>query len=233
MKIPVLKSSIKKKPDVIIFDWDNTLVDTWPVIADSLNAALSAFDKKPWTMQQVKTKVKHSLRDSFPTLFGQNWKSAAKIFYKRFEMIHTKLLCPIKGIPEMLDALTESGIQLSIVSNKRGDYLRNEIDFLNWCHYFNNIVGANDAEFDKPSVKTIEMALKYASKSENINVWFVGDSNIDMECAINSGCIPILLRKNPPFIDEFKDFKPTLHFLNGRQLCEKLKSLNYGQLNLG
>ena len=71
-KIPNLKSSIKKKPNVIIFDWDNTLVDTWPVIADSLNTALCAFNKKPWTLEQVKANVRHSLRNSFPTLFGQN-----------------------------------------------------------------------------------------------------------------------------------------------------------------
>ena len=41
----LLKTNIKlkKRPKAIIFDWDNTLVNSWPVIADALNYTLETF----------------------------------------------------------------------------------------------------------------------------------------------------------------------------------------------
>ncbi|PPR65951.1 MAG: hypothetical protein CFH03_00782, partial [Alphaproteobacteria bacterium MarineAlpha3_Bin2] len=38
------------KPRAILFDWDNTLVDSWPTIIDALNVTLEAYGKTPWTM---------------------------------------------------------------------------------------------------------------------------------------------------------------------------------------
>jgi phosphoglycolate phosphatase len=34
-------------PRAILFDWDNTLVDTWPTILDALNTTFEAFHMAP------------------------------------------------------------------------------------------------------------------------------------------------------------------------------------------
>ena len=76
-----LGSVLKTKPQGIIFDWDNTLVDTWPIIHDALNTTFRAFDKPEWTLTETKARVRHSLRDSFPPIFGDKWEQAGDVFY--------------------------------------------------------------------------------------------------------------------------------------------------------
>ena len=34
-------------PRAILFDWDNTLVDSWPTILDALNTTFEAFHMAP------------------------------------------------------------------------------------------------------------------------------------------------------------------------------------------
>ena len=57
-------------PRAILFDWDNTLVDSWPTILDALNTTFEAFDMAPWSMIEARERVRHSMRDSFPKLFA-------------------------------------------------------------------------------------------------------------------------------------------------------------------
>ena len=71
-----------QRPRAIIFDWDNTLVDSWHGIRQALNATLVKFGLEPWTMDQVHARVRKSLRDSFPGLFGERWEEAGAFFYK-------------------------------------------------------------------------------------------------------------------------------------------------------
>ena len=41
------------KPNAVIFDWDNTLVNTWPIIAEALNATFRALKKPDWCMDEI------------------------------------------------------------------------------------------------------------------------------------------------------------------------------------
>jgi len=219
----------ERRPRAIIFDWDNTLVDSWPVIGDALNTALTTFGHDPWSPDEVRTRVRKSLRETFPVLFGEKWEDAADVFYARYGEIHAELVQPIPGIGEMLSELTEMGIYLAVVSNKRGDYLRTEADHLSWSRYFGQIIGANDAERDKPAIDPVHMALvdgpEFINNWELNDIWFVGDTDIDMECAVNANCMPILLRQHDPEQDEFADFPPVWQFQNGQALCKRLRTL--------
>ena len=47
---------------------------------------------------------------------------------------------------------------------------------------------------DKPAVAPVEMALAGSGVARGPDVWFVGDTDIDMTCAVNAGCYTVLLR---------------------------------------
>ncbi len=69
----------------------------------------------------------------------------------------------LRLLPHAQDILTylrESEITLFVVSNKIGDSLRKEIDLLNLTHFFDNIVGSLDTNFDKPHIAPVNLALK-------------------------------------------------------------------------
>lgn len=208
------------KPNAIIFDWDNTLIDSWPSILDALNTTFKAFQMKLWTMDEAKTRVAKSMRNSFPLLFGDNWQDAGEIFYKRYANIHLSKLHPLPGAESLLRTLNKEKIHLSVVSNKNGDYLRNEAKHLGWDRYFSTLIGAMDAERDKPDPKPVDLALKSSGIKRGPNVWFVGDATIDLECAHNAGLTGILIRKKPPSLEEMQEYPPAGHFQDCSALCK-------------
>ena len=148
------------RPRAVLFDWDNTLVDSWATIADALNTTLQAFGHAPWTMVEVKTRVRKSMRDSFPALFGARADEAARVFYRRFDAIHVAKLTPIPGAGEALAALAAAGFYLAVVSNKKGEYLRREAAHLGWSRHFGRLVGALDAPRDKPALDPVSMTMR-------------------------------------------------------------------------
>ena len=208
------------KPRAILFDWDNTLIDSWPTITDALNTTFEAFDMPPWTLNEVRARVARSMRDSFPALFGDKWRDAGEVFYERYAAIHVKMLKPLPGAETMLQTLTDTGIHLGVVSNKKGDFLRNEVKHLEWDRFFGAIVGALDAEIDKPDPKPVDLALKPSGIERGPGVWFAGDASIDLECAHNAGLTPILIRELGPGPGEMENHPPARHFPDCDALCK-------------
>jgi phosphoglycolate phosphatase len=208
-------------PRAVLWDWDNTLVDSWGVIADALNTTLVAMGQEAWTLAQTRERVKASLRDSFPGMFGTRWPEAEKIFYDRFQSRHMELLEALPGAEALLAALAERGIYQGVVSNKRGPFLRKEADHLDWNRFFGRLVGAGDAVRDKPAPEPVLMALEGGPVPPGADVWFVGDTDLDMICARDSGCVPLLVRAEPPRPGEFVAISEMLHF----QSCDDLRQL--------
>lgn len=180
-------------PRALIFDWDNTLVDNWVTIREAINAALVAFGHPAWTPQEALQRVRRSLRDSFPQIFGENWRDARRIFYETFEARHLDTLRVIPGAERILALAVERGLYLGVVSNKTGYLLRREADKLEWTEKFGVLAGAGDADKDKPAPDPIHLVLKDTGIEPGRDVWFVGDAPIDTACARAAGCTAIIV----------------------------------------
>jgi len=218
LKVP----GLPPRPRALLFDWDNTLVDTWAVIHQSLVPAFEAMGHEPWTLAQVRERVRASARDAFPQLFGERAEEAASIFYRHFEAIHLERLAPLPGAAALLRKLSAAGLDLGVVSNKRGITLRKEAAHLGWDRLFRRLVGATDAARDKPAADPVHLALEGGPVGAGGEVWFVGDTDIDMRCAVAAGCHPVLLREEPPQPGEFHDCLPVMHLRNCEALAELL-----------
>jgi phosphoglycolate phosphatase len=178
-------------PKAILFDWDNTLVNTWPVIHEALNKTFAETGRELWPMAMVKEKVARSMRDSFPLVFGENWQAAGEIYQRNFRAIHLERLEALKDAVAMLDYLVQQPVYLAVVSNKKGVNLRKECDHLGWGKYFSKLIGADDTPRDKPAPEPVLAGLEGSGIAPGPDVWFVGDSPIDMECAHATGCVPV------------------------------------------
>jgi phosphoglycolate phosphatase len=209
-----------------LFDWDNTLVDTWGAIHHALTATFEAMGETPWTLEETRQRVRRSAREAFPALFGERAEEATAVFYRAFESDHLENLEVREGAEALLQGLAESGgYYLAVVSNKRGDLLRREAVRLGWDGYFERLVGANDAARDKPAVDAVNMALGDSGLAPGPEVWFVGDTDIDMICAANAGCLPVLLRPEPPGAGEFVGSEPQVHVAGCVQLLEAVRAI--------
>ena len=192
-------------PRAVLFDWDNTLVETWDCIHAALVATFHAMGMEAWSMADTQARVRQSLRDSFPKLFGERWQDARDIYYHHFSTTHLDHLRAKDGAVELLDALANRGVYLGVVSNKTGKFLRKEAESLGWLNRFERLVGATDAEADKPALAPVRLALEpigVEPRQPGIErIWFVGDADIDLECAHAAGCVPILLGPADSVID--------------------------------
>ena len=179
-------------PRAILFDWDNTLVDTWPTIHEALNHTLREMKHPEWSLEQVKSSVKKSMRDAFPAMFGDEWEKAADIYQGYYRSIHLNNLQGLPHAEELLQFVRGLPLFVAVVSNKKGDNLRKEVAHIGWGHYFDTVVGAADAERDKPHPDPVHLALKGTDIEPGDHVWFIGDTVIDLECAANTTCRPLL-----------------------------------------
>lgn len=198
--------TIVAPPRALIFDWDNTLIDNWRAIHAALAATFEAMGHTPWTLSETRERVRESLRDSFPRLFGERWHAARDVFYETYERDHLDHIEVMPGAHESLAAFSDAGLYLGVVSNKNGDLLRREAAHLGWSELFGAIVGATDAPRDKPARDPVDMVLASGPYSAGPAVWFVGDAGIDMACARRAGCVPVLI--GDPEADEFRDAPP-------------------------
>ena len=86
------------KPKAVIFDWDNTLVSTWPLIHLAINHTMKNMGKDEWSEQEVKNRVHNSMRESFPAIFGDDWQKAGQIYKDKYHSLGLDNLTPISLI---------------------------------------------------------------------------------------------------------------------------------------
>ena len=212
------------RPGAILFDWDNTLVDSWPVIHDALVVTFQTMGRAPWSLDETKERVRRSLRDSFPALFGERWEEARRVYLDTFTSIHLQRLTALSGAEVLLAGLAADGYFLAVVSNKTGRVLRREADHLGWTPYFRRLVGAGDAEADKPHPAPVYAALA-GSGIAPAAAWFVGDTELDMECATQAGCVPVLLDVPDASGAEIPKSLPLLRFPDLTALLRGIRDL--------
>jgi len=217
-----------RRPRAILFDWDNTLVDSWAVIHAALNETFSAMGHPNWTREETEARVRASLRDTFPGMFGERWKDAERVFYDAFGRMHLAELTPLPGAAELLRELSDADLYLGVVSNKRGSFLRLEAEHLGWHSHFKRLAGAGDCARDKPHRDHVDHALGLGTDSPGPaagrDVWFVGDADVDMLCAKNAGCHAVLVRPSAPAVGEFDAAAPDLYFPDLKALAAHLRT---------
>jgi phosphoglycolate phosphatase len=209
-------------PSILLYDWDNTLVDGWAGIAAALNAVFAAFAMPPWSVTDTRARVRVSLRDSFPVMFGAEWERARDIFYATLEEAHLRHVMPMPGAAEALGA--GAAWPQGVVSNKAGRFLRAEVAHLGWAPHFGAVVGAGDAAADKPDPAPIVLALARLGRAADRSVWYLGDTALDMEAARAAGVTAVLVGDagHDGGIDRAR---PDLHFPDAHALAARLSAL--------
>jgi phosphoglycolate phosphatase len=216
----------ERLPKGVLFDWDGTLVDSWPIIHESMNRTLSAMGRVEWTVDETMKRVRKSLREAFPELFGDDWEEARDIFYGAYREVHLERIAKIASADELIGYLHAAGCHLGVVSNKSGGHLRAESTKLGWDQYFKGfLVGATDARRDKPEIDPIFMALEGTGIEPGPDLWFVGDTWVDIACGRAARCLTVLVGNNDPKSMEFNDHPPDEHFISLRKFFEVVRQL--------
>ena len=182
-----------------IFDLDGTLLDTLTDLAASCNYALRTHGMPEHSIDDVRRFVGNGVRKlmerAIPDGDANPDFEATFATFREHYMVHS--LDTTKPYPGIMDALAElkaRGCRLAVVSNKM---MAATVELCK--HFFPETIevaiGENEAEGirKKPAPDTVFAALKQLGVSGD-NAVYVGDSDVDLATARNSGlpCISVL-----------------------------------------
>ena len=186
------------KYDTYIFDLDGTLLDTLQDLATSVNYTLRQHNMPEHSIDDIRRFVGNGVRKLMERAVpdgAQNplFESAFATFRQYYMQHSLDTTRPYDGIPEMLDELKRRGCRIAVVSNKMMAATQELI-----AHFFPQIevaIGEHEAEGirKKPAPDTVREALRQLGVTTK-NAVYVGDSDVDIETAYNSGlpCISVL-----------------------------------------
>lgn len=182
-----------------IFDLDGTLLDTLGDLAASVNYALCEHGMPEHSIDDVRRFVGNGVRKlmerAIPNGTANPDFEATFATFREYYMLHSlDTTKPYEGIPEALAALKARGCHLAVVSNKMMAATQELIH-----HFFPDTIsvaiGEHEAEGirKKPAPDTVFAALRQLGVGQEDAV-YVGDSDVDIETARNSGlpCVSVL-----------------------------------------
>ena len=181
-----------------IFDLDGTLLDTLHDLASSVNYALQTHGMPTHSVDAIRGFVGNGVRllmeRAVPDGAQNPQFEATFATFRQHYMQHSlDTTCPYPGIAEMLHQLKQRGCRLAVVSNKMMAATQDLVR-----HFFPEIevaIGEHEAEGirKKPAPDTVFQALRQLGVGKEQAV-YVGDSDVDLQTARNSGlpCISVL-----------------------------------------
>lgn len=213
-------------PVAVLFDWDNTLIDGWSGITAALNVVLGEWNLPAWTVTEARARIRGSVRDTFPEMFGPDWRRAQQMLRDTMATQDLGHLTLMPGAAALVAAAAPwPG---AIVSNKEGATLRREVAHLGWTARFGAIIGAGDATADKPHPAPIWHALAAIGVNPGRDVWYVGDTGSDVQAALAAGCTAVLvgnaLHDGGLSALEEMGAAPHLHVEDGHALASLLRA---------
>ena len=189
-----LSNSSLFKPDAILFDWDGTLIDSLPALHSYYNHVLSAYNLPLLTLDEAKKRIRKSARDVFPEIFGDKAEEALDLYFAHARKTHLDHVREIDGADTFLRRLQTYVRPLAVVSNKRNEFLQREVTLMGWNGLVHPVVGAGVAARDKPAPDALMLAMNRMNVNPDTHhVWYVGDTETDMQAAYAAGCQPIFI----------------------------------------
>ena len=180
----------------IIFDLDGTLLNTLEDIGNAVNRVLS---NSGYPTHPV---------NRYGSFVGDGWEMLIKRVLPESESTHEKVkVCveeslmeygktwdvttaPYAGIPELLDALTQKGIQLAVLSNKPHVFTRQYVDKLLAAWTFEKVIGVSK-QFPRKPDPAGALSIVTELNLDRKNCLFVGDSGVDMQTAAAAGIFSV------------------------------------------
>lgn len=210
----------------IIFDLDGTLVDSLHDISDAMNTVLESLNYPTHTYKTYQYFIGSGLRNLVSKALPSTNNSDEQIeicfesMINEYREICTLKTKPYEGIVELLENLTSQNIKMAVFSNK-ADELTKKIASEIFPNYFDTAVGLSIEELKKPNpFEAVEISKNWNLKPEEI--LFVGDSDIDMQTAVNANMFPVGVSWGYRTEDELKTSGAKLVINNASELIEIL-----------
>ncbi len=207
----------------IFFDWDGTLVDSIPLLFSAHNYVREQMDLSPWSFEEYAKALLYSTRELYPKIYGERAQEAQDMLYNFIHANHLEQLQLLDGAEDLVLHLGGLGVPMGIVSNKRDDVLKKEVEHLGWNKYFGVYNGAGIAKKDKPAGDPLIYALGLHPHAGTLKeIIYVGDTESDLGAAAEAGWPVIFIDHKAGQEGLISRYRPKHVVKNLAELKEKL-----------
>lgn len=196
-----------KEIDLLIFDFDGTIVNSGKDIAKSVNYTLNVLNVPTLSEGEILAFIGDGIQELLHRSLGKNYYDRFEMAFEIFTTHYIKHMLDTtelySGTREVLDFF-KNKIKI-IVTNKRYHFTRKMTDSFGITDAFKEIIGADSTPYKKPAVHLLQIIMnRYQVTPSKIVV--IGDGINDILFAKNAGAM-------------------SCAFLNGLGKREKLISL--------
>ena len=178
--------------DLVIFDWDGTLMDTVGKIVSCMQSVAQELILPVPTEQQVRDVIGLSLPNIMPILFAEHQDHQQIIdCYRRHHLASDYPTPLFDGVELLIKQLHEAGYQLAIATGKAREGLDRVLELTGLGQYFHASRCASDAQ-SKPNPEMLNALLAHFDIAADKAI-MIGDSIHDLTMANNAqmACIGV------------------------------------------
>ena len=177
---------------LVIWDWNNTLVDTMEASFLAMQDVAKQYGVPPVAKEDMMTVI-GTHRTYWQATFGDKEEEAVHYYLKQYGT-YRDTICVIEGAEDVLSFVQSKNIPQIILSNEDETLLFPETECTGLKHYFNYIQGSTD-EHAKPELAFAQKALQHFDYERLI---LIGDGISDMQMAQVLGATSICVFNNVP-----------------------------------
>jgi len=176
-------------PELVIYDFDGTLVDTAPVVSTLLNQYRHELGLEDWPVERFIPYLSLGGLELIKNSLELNCCELSNSYLKQFREKYSNLpgsVSPLyPGVLDCLDLLRENNIQIAICSNKPRALIDNILKSYNLNLYFQSIIAGDDLPTKKPDPRNLLACIEQVNKTVE-NSLLIGDSKVDQQTAKNA-----------------------------------------------
>ena len=211
---------MKNRFDLLIFDWDGTLIDSIDWIARCLqNAATDTRHEIP-DYQAAKDVIGLSIERAIEALYSDANADEVLDLVRRYESAYfSKKISRddlFSGVYEMLEALKQKGFKLAVATGKTREGLDEALSATNTLDLF-CLTRCADETQSKPHPQMLEEIMAHTQILRERTL-MIGDSTHDLQMALNAGIASIGVTSGAHDSEQLKNYLPLHCFLQSTEL---------------
>ena len=182
---------------LLILDLDGTIADTIDSIREAVNLSLSRFGFPTRSREEIRTAIGNGARNlirlSLPASVRENEETVARVFAD-YDVTYGQTFDHVngcyEGMAESLQALSDRGYTLAVLSNKQDAYVKKIVSLLFPQGFMAYAQGQTDDLPKKPNPTVPLMICRELGFSPEETA-FVGDSDVDILTGKNAGMLTV------------------------------------------
>lgn len=178
----------------LIFDLDGTLIDSKNDLIQSVNAMLHEMGRSELAAETISGYIGHGVPKLVERALGESCaeeekQRALEFFLKHYELHKLDTTRAYPGVAETLAKLSQ--LPMAVLTNKPVRISVRILEALGLAKYFRAIYGGNSFATKKPDPLGATTILR-EMKAEPRETLMVGDSDVDVQTARNTGMMAAL-----------------------------------------